>query len=247
MSSSAAAGGRASEAYRLGRIAKSANRKLISKYFNRWRKYKRAPATIGMRSLDPFPQRKYAKMVMVQNNLITAPSTNLSYEWIYRINSTYEPDLTGASLRQPYARDTMVSLYTFYQVMSARIEVEYYDTSADGLMVGYQVQGDSISGLSVSAIDERPWAKCESMSNTGEQKKKFIINVPMHTALGLLKSQYVNDTNQYGAVYNANPTQGVYLRLFALSTQSGASTSVKFRIKLIQNTIWFTRTSLPQS
>lgn len=236
----------ANQSYRLGRIAAKANKGLLKKYFSRWRKY-RNPATIGMRTLDPFPQRKYSRMVMVMNNLITAPASNLAYEYIYRVNSTFAPDLTGGSNRQPYARDTMATLYSYYQTYYAVAEVEFYDTTADGCVVGYQVQGDSINNLAIAQIDERPWAKCTSMSNSGEQKKKFIIKIPMHTALGVLKSQYKNDTNQYGAAYNANPTQGVFLRLFAVSTQAGASTDVKFRIKLTQHTIWNTRTSLSQS
>lgn len=208
---------------------------------------KRSIASIGMRTLDPFPQRKYAKMVMVQNNLVTAPSTNLSYEYIYRLNSTFAPDLTGGTGRQPYARDTMAALYNYYQVLSCNVEIEFYDTTQDGCLVGYQVQGDTLSGISVSAIDERPWAKATSMANSGEQKKKYFIKIPMHTALGVLKQQYLNDTNQYGSLVSTSPTQGVFLRLFALSTQAATATDVKFKIKITQHTIWWTRVTLPQS
>lgn len=228
------------------KMAKEANVGLLRKYLGKWKKY-RNPATIGMRSLDPFPQRKYAKMVMVQNLALVAPVTNLSYEYIYRLNSTFAPDLTGASGRQPYGRDTLAALYSYYQVMSAHIELEFYDTDQDGCIVGYQVQGDTISGLTVSQIDERPWAKCTSMSNTGEQKKKYFIKVPMSTALGVTHSQYKNDTSQYASAYNASPTQGVYLRLFALSTVGATATNLKLRVKLTQHCIWYTRTSLAQS
>lgn len=212
----------------------------------KYSKKKRNPS-INAYALDPFPQRKYARMVMVMNNLITAPGSNTAYEYIYRINSTFAPDLTGATGRQPYGRDTMATLYSYYQCLYANIEVEFYDTDQDACVVGYQIQGDSIAGLAIAQIDERPWAKCTSMSNTGEQKKKFFIRVPMHTALGVTKQQYKNDTSQFGALYNASPTQGVFLRLFAVSTQSGVATNVKFRIKMDQRCIWWTRTSLNQS
>lgn len=223
--------------------------RLFRKYLNmipRPRKGKRI-SSIGMTDLDPFPQRKFAKMVMVQNLLMPAPATNLAYEYIYRVNSTFAPDLTGATGRQPYGRDTLAVLYSYYTVHYVTAIVEFYDSDQDGVMVGYQIQGDSISGLQIGEIDERPWAKCTSMSNSGEQKKKYVIKIPMHTALGITNDQYNNDTSQYSAAYNANPTQGVFLRLFAVSTQAGVVSNVKFKIKLIQDSIWYTRTSLPQS
>lgn len=222
-------------------------KKAVADILKRTTKAKAPRNALSMNTMDPFPQRKGTRMVMVQNNAFQAPNTNLSNEWVYRLNSTFAPDFTGGTTRQPYGRDTMAVLYGYYQVSYIKAIVEFYDVDQDGMMVGYQIQGDALSGLSVAAIDERPWVRCTTISQSGSQKKVYVVKIPMHTALGLTKAQYKNDTSNYAAAVGASPSIGVYLRLFCVSTVASTVSNVKFKIKLIQNTKWWQRTSLPQS
>lgn len=131
--------------------------------------------------------------------------------------------------------------------MGCTATVEFFGPDQNAVTVGYQIQGGAVSGLSISAIDERPWAVARTISTTGEQKKIFKINIPCAAALGLTKAQYKNDTDNYGAASGASPVVGVYLRLFAVSAPAGTATNLRFRVSLSQNTVWWTRSSLPQS
>jgi len=195
---------------------------------------------------DPFPNRKYCKLQYSDNILITAPATNLSYEQIYSLNGLFDTDFTGTG-HQPYGFDTMAVLYANYLCYACRVELEWYDPSADGLVCGYQLQGSTASGATISALDERPWSENTQISNTGDQRKVFRFFVPNHELLGVTKEQYRADTNNFGAAVTANPTANSYLRLFAVSTQAGATTTIKLNVKFHFYCTFFNRVTLAQS
>lgn len=199
-----------------------------------------------MRTPDPFPQRKWSKMNYTDNIALAAPVTNLMFEYIFQANSTFDPDTTGGG-HQPYGRDTMANLYSYYIVKGCFVDLEFYDTDQDGLIVGYQIQGGALSGASVGSAEERPWTNFTSISNTGNQRRKYRIYIDCAKALGLTQQQYMSDTNQYGAAVGASATQGVYLRLGVCSTLAATITNCKCKVELKMDTLWFTRTTLAQS
>lgn len=194
---------------------------------------------------DPFPQRKYCQLRYSDNITITAPATNLAFEYIFSMNGLYDPDFTGTG-HEPYGYDTMALLYNLYIVRGAFVKIEWYDPSADGVQVGYRIQGSSVSGATVSALEESPLTSCTSISNTGNQKVRQNIYIRPWDAIGSTKYQYLNDMNANGAAVTANPTVQAYLRLFALST-SGAAVTVKFKIEIIYFCEFYNRVTLSQS
>lgn len=202
--------------------------------------------TLQAKILDPFPQRKWALMRYSDNYLLTGPNTNLSYEQIFSLNSLFKPDVTNTG-HQPYGFDTMAVLYNNYLVHGCRVDLEWYDPTADGVIVGYRIQGSSVSASTVSALEEAPWTTLKSISNTGDQKVIQRIFIQNPQCLGLTKDQYTSDTNQYGAAVTASPTQQTYLRLAVLSTQGGASSSIKLKITLTYGTMFWNRVTLTQS
>jgi len=203
-------------------------------------------SSLAKNSHDPFPPRMHCKLYYNDVLNITAPSTNLATEYIYVLNGLYDPDLTGTG-HQPYSFDTCSLLYTNYMCTGCLVELEYFDPSADGIIVGYQVQGNTTAGFAANVIQERPWVESADIANTGNQRHCFRIYIPCNQGLGLRKSQYLDDTNQYGASVSANPTGALYLRLFSVSTQSGAATTIKLNVKLTFYSTFWNRVTQAQS
>jgi len=211
-----------------------------------WNKGIMTIGALAARMKDPFPQRKFCKMRYSDNVTITAPATNLSYEYIYSLNGLYDPDFTGTG-HQPYGYDTCSLLYNNYIVRGIFINIEWYDPSADGVQVGYRIQGSSVGGATIGALEESPLTMCTALNNTGIQKTHQRIYVRPWDAIGVTKNQYLNDINANGAAVSANPTVQGYLRLFAVSTQSGAASTVKMKIELSYFTEFYNRVTLAQS
>ncbi len=190
----------------------------------------------GLRSAvpDPFPQMALKKLHWSLQYKVTAPATNLTLEQIYSLNSAYDPPQLGAGDIQPNYWDTLALLYSFYQVRSVECEITFFDPNQDGLICGYQLQGTSISAISPGDAMSRPLTQYATISNTGQQTYTFRLRLPIWEVLGIMRSQYVNDTSTFGAQTNApsaNPNTQAYIRLFAVSTQAGVATDVKILLK----------------
>lgn len=202
--------------------------------------------TLSKLSHDPFPPRFNVKMYYNDVIDMTGPSTNLASEYIYCLNSLFDPDTSGTG-HQPYCYDTMALLYTAYMVNKAVVELEFFDPSNDGIIVGYQVQGNAVSGATRSAVQERPWVESADISNTGNQKHCFRITLPCHEVLGLRRSQYRDDTTGFGAAVSASPVGLCYLRLFAISTIASTSTAIKCNVKITYHSTFWNRVTQSQS
>ncbi len=184
---------------------------------------------------DPFPQRAIKKLHWALQYPITAPATNLTLEQIFSLNSAYDPPQLGAGDIQPNYWDNLALLYSYYLVHDVDVEITFFDPSQDGLVVGFQLQGTSVSGISAGDVVSRPMTQSSTISNTGQQTYTFRLRMPIHEVLGLSRGQYINETGQHGAQTsgaNANPNTQAYLRLFALSTVSGVATTCKLMIKI---------------
>lgn len=174
----------------------------------------------------------------------SAPNTNLSNEAIFSLNSAYDPAQAGAGSIQPNYWDTLAVLYSYYLVHAVEVEITFFDPSADGLLVGFQLQGTSVSGLTMSDLSSRPLTRYATISNTGQQVYVFKMRLPIHEVLGLTRAQYLNDTNNYGAAVTTNPANQAYLRIFAVSTQSGVATTYKAHVKINYKIQFWNRPSM---
>lgn len=201
---------------------------------------------LAKKSHDPFPPRMPCKLYYNDILTLVGPASNTATEYNYQINSLFDPDFTGTG-HQPYCFDQLAALYTNYMVTGCLLELEFFDPSADGIIVGYQVQGNSTSGFPANVIQERPWVESADIANTGNQHHKFRMFIPSHYGLGLKKAQYRDDTNNYGAACTASPTGGLYVRIFAISTIGSTATTVKCNVKLTFYSTFWNRITQTQS
>jgi len=180
-------------------------------------------------AMVPFPLSFKAKLTYGVNVALgTAGSVNTATAYHFRLNSCYDPDLTGTG-NQPYQYDQMTAIYTKYWVKACYVDITFCDPSADGLWMGWCVRtdtttNDSPSGKLLEDLISRPTFTCVPVSNTGSQTYNLRMNVPLHLVFGVSAASYaVRDL--YGAAYNANPLTNALLSLFmvdpnALITQN---------------------------
>jgi len=169
---------------------------------------------------QPFPFRYDCKLTYGVNvTLTTAGSSSAGVTNVFRLNSLYDPDLTGTG-HQPYQYDQMTAIYSKYLVKHAFIDLTFTDPTADGLWVGWCIQpdsdGESPTTLQLYDIMERPNWKAIPLNNTGAQAVTARLSIPMHELFGVSKAQYVNETGSYAASYNASPSQQALLKVFLI-------------------------------
>ncbi len=193
----------------------------------------------------PFPLRYDAKLTYGVNvTLTTAGSSNLGVMYRFRLNSLYDPDVTGTG-HQPYQYDQLSPIYRQYLVRKAHIDLTFSDPTADGLWVGWAIvpdgdTGDTPTSLSLEDYLERPMFRCMPCNNTGAQTVTCRMTVPNHAIFGLTEAQYAAEPGVYGAAYNANPAQTAYLQVFLVDPTALVSThSIRISGRLVYDSQLF--------
>ncbi len=204
-----------------------------------------------MRSLaamtpNPFPVMKRVSHQFVNFGQITT-TTNFNVSVAtYGLNALYDPQQSGTGDYQPYGYNTMSLLYGRYLVDRAYLDIEFFDPSVDGMTVGFKLGGASPTGLAINVAQSQPFTAIQTLSNTGDQRAQFQIPVPIHQVAGLLKRQYQDEPDQYGAAVGSNPSRIINLFLFAAGINSGTPT-VRVNVRIVYFTQWYDRTTLSAS
>jgi len=188
-------------------------------------------------------------------------------EYVFALNSIYDPDVTGVG-HQPRARDQFASLgYLNYIVKGIKTELDFYpgDSSAVGsyatnILVGSLAGLMSSDGMMSSyndlmemprnrliqyrRMDRAPSTASQARSSHKIMRRYYSIK---SVAKQLGFSNYnaatkYNWPSDYIAAYNGNPTNEMYLTLFAASLPSDGTTRtlpyVYVNIRLTYYVMW---------
>jgi hypothetical protein len=148
--------------------------------------------------------------------ITTTSSTATASTYVFRLNSLFDPDLTGTG-HQPYQYDQVSGLYGSYRVTEVEFELRFYTPTTGGLWVGYVMQsqaGGSVAGLSVDSILERQTGKCLPLPLYGDQSVLLRQRIRIPTLLGLTDAEY--SSSIYQALVSASPAFQAYLQLFVV-------------------------------
>lgn len=176
-------------------------------------------------AIAPFPLQYNVKLTYGVNVSIGTPgSLPTASAYRFRLNSLYDPDVTGTG-HQPYQYDQLTAMYKNYIVKACYVDITFQNPSVAGLWVGWSFHGDASlnddpTGKQLEDMMERPTFTCVPISDFGTQSINLRMEVPIHTVLGLTRSQYMSVTDQYGAAYNASPLSNAYLDLFIVDPNS---------------------------
>jgi len=181
----------------------NARRKNVSKCFGF-----KGPALV-QKNINPFGNEFYTKMRYNNYSGIACPAGGVAGGVNYRMNSMFDPDLSGAG-HQPYQYDQVASVYTRCIVYACKVEIVWNNPSGDGYMGGFSVTGSNggtnPSGLALDRIRELPNNYIIRLNNTGSQTKKKTIFIKNWVVEGVTKAQYFADVANYSELMPAGPS-----------------------------------------
>lgn len=205
-------------------------RRAISRTYRR-----RRPANYRRyRSRDPARTKSIKKIVNIGQGLPMAMLIKMPYRWNtpfvtglsggssfnnFRLNSPYDPDLTGAgSSALYYAKFLDAQHFTKLLVYKVDIHVVFRcaATTVDDTMAFVQIRpGSMVSSVSPGEIFESGkypyfWTGMISRFDGDRPRWEFKKTLHISTPLGISKRTLYSD-DIYSAVLNANPAQGLYM------------------------------------
>lgn len=140
----------------------------------------------------------------------------------FRLNSLYDPDLTGVG-KQPRYTDTLLGAdnttapYSNYRVYAAAVKAVFYPsstnaTNSNGIVALIPKRSSVGAAATYEEILERPYAKSHFMNTLYVKPQTLKLFVKMKTHLGHKDLQDVDDS---AAAYNGNPNEEVWLDVMA--------------------------------
>lgn len=217
----------------------------------------RGPVTQRMSSRafsqkDPFPPRRSVILHYDDVQKFTAGSVGVfGTEQIYRLNSLFDPDLTGVG-HQPYGFDTLAGIYLNYKVNAVSIELRWTDPLTDGMAAGYLMGAPGstvpLTGKTLKAAGEVPMIKTVMLNDSGEQVVVQKAYIPMHKLAGLSKLQFQANIGSYSAAVTASPTNNPIIRIANTNVDTGVSGGTTMcHIKIRYYATFYNRRTLAQS
>jgi len=169
---------------------------------------------------SPFPRNKYVTLTYSDMNSITVTSGVPALKQ-YRLNSMYDPDLTGAGHKPRYFNSYLGAVsgdapYHKYRVFGALVTLRFYNqnttaaTIANCAMRGYpSASGGLPAGATADELRELPGTKVGLL--TAMYSKPMCVLKKYYSIKRILGVKDLRDEDDASAVYNANPTNQAYL------------------------------------
>jgi len=192
------------------RKARAGGRRYNSrKVFRSAKKRTGHPSTAVIRQPSACPDRLFVKLVFSERLTWTQTTGNVSAN-VYKLNSLYDPDLTGTGL-QPYFFDQWASLYYNYRVKASKIEFTVMcGGNSHNNAIAFILPSDESTAFGTTSQDlilEQPRCKFRSlkMGYPGVGQTKLTHYMDMERVSGFSKVQTAG--TDFGALVSADPAQ----------------------------------------
>lgn len=195
------------------------------KYGKRKSRYSRYPAIAKYGSFG-LPKAVYTKLTFVQHQTLSS-TTVTPTSYVYRLNSIYDPDYTGSG-SQPYMRDQLSALYSYYTVSGCKVCITYStDTTQDSLLTIRQTPNTYTLGDIDLEIERGAMKRIVSSSQPGYVKNYYSIS----KCFGIPKRKLLSD-DIYSAGISATPASTLYLQIGSIATDRATSATVQIQVEL---------------
>lgn len=185
---------------------------------------------------SPFGNRYMVRLPYCSDfTIVAAAGSTFPSIQKFRLNSLYDPDLTGVG-HQPRWFNQLEEMYATYRVNSVKVHCTFNDPGLDGLYVGInvynndQVTHNTVLGRDLENIRERRITTVHALNNTGNQTKTLSFSMPISKILGLTKTQHSTSPATMSNK-GTNPSQVAILEVFCMApfvaSQIGVSVSIK--------------------
>lgn len=211
--------------------------------------YRRTAGSVIIRQPSSLPDRLYVKLVYREQLSWTTASGNIG-DNVYRGNSIFDPNLTGAG-GQPMGADQWANFYYSYTVLGSTIEIESMVNSGTCATQRHGVTPSNLSNAftSIDGAEELPYTKAVTarMGSANAASGSSSLKSYMSTAkiIGVVRPA-VQIEDAFGALTTANPTNTWFWHVWNY-VPGGETQSLYQNVKITYFVVYETRTELPQS
>lgn len=202
------------------------------------RKVQRSKTTLVNRALHPIPARFITKMKYSE-----FINTDAFGDYSFNLNSLFDPNRTGTG-HQPYAFDTLATLYNRYRVISCGYRLQVAGDSPTAVVMTAIPTNELFAPLTVSEVRENPRSKYV-LQNPGAGSITLHNKCNIPSLMGRTRSQYMAD-DRYQALSTGSPQE---LAILNIKTANTADVAFPTKVQvLLEFTVeWFDIKQLGQS
>lgn len=169
--------------------------------------------------------------------------------YTFRLNSTFDPDLTGTG-HQPLGRDQFAGvLYNRYRVHGVRVVCDFSAfLAADVPILAYMYFSNGYSLSTITDALEQPYIVTKFMGNASYgYSSQLRQSAMLWNIWGKTKEQYLAD-DITGAIYNANPSEVINVDIGVGSCNRTTNISEwRFAIRIEYLVEWYDRVQIGAS
>jgi len=172
-------------------------------------------------------------------------ASNVDYDWMFNLNSIYDPDRTGAG-HQPYGHDSFQTLYNRYRVFAVSYVISATALTGNQNSICILPNNDSSAFTNHTLMSESPRALTKQVNGNGGPVY-FKGRYNLRTITGQTSTQYKSD-DRFQSQFGASPTEQIMLHLGNWGSLSGSPTSTTlFNITFVYHVEMFDPKPLIQS
>lgn len=149
-------------------------------------------------------------------SVLINPAAGLAGNYIFRANSIFDPNYTGAG-HQPIGHDEWAVFYNKYAVVKSTIKASFVsqnDVASTGTaLVGIGLQHDTFLEANPDTIIERRDATTKVMTALSAQGVATVVG-KSYTPDRFFMTKHLVDDPQLRAAFNMNPTADAYYNVF---------------------------------
>lgn len=188
------------------------------------------PSIRGM----PFADRYFVKLRYCDDRNLSIPaSTVTATGHSYRINSLYDPDLTGVG-HQPFGRDQIAQFYNKYRVFGVKYKWTLWNTdSAVPLLIAVLPSNSSALDTDWNTIIERGYAKSIVLPPGGARGTMTMKGFASVAKVHGVKKNIVRTDDTFAAFQANNPSREVYLHLYGKAMDGSTAITLRGRLELV--------------
>jgi len=182
-----------------------------------------------------FPDRLLTKLRYA--DVLTAVSTSGALNtYIFRWNSTFDPDLSGTG-HQPLYRDTYASVYDQYSVVRAWARVRFDNTSTSvGFVIGCVTDDDASPSTTFQTLMEQSHGLDSTLTALAGSHSSHEFTLTWDASKVLNIDPFSSET--YKTAVGSNPTEISSLVMWSKPIDGSSTATCLITVELIQEVLW---------
>jgi hypothetical protein len=155
-------------------------------------------------------------------------------KYVYRWNSTYDPDVTGSG-HQPMFRDTFAAIYDQYAVVRATATIKFINVSSTPMFVGVVTDDDASTSTTRDTLCEQTHGWHSLMPAQAGSLSTITHTASWDCVKYLGIDPFTSELYKTGV--ETDPTEQSTLTVWTLATD-GTSQTVLCDVELVYTVLW---------